>query len=250
MKVSTNTLRSPARRLLFALAIVCLGCARPTPGPPYATNALPPGVSSDPAEFLKRTHTLRASAEKRRVRPAICSGGGAGCTVLVKVETFDYKRFDPTGPSQFNGLVARFTNLDDTDVEAKYGIDPYHQAVYYLHVYKGAGTPAQLSLLRAPLRTSAGGRVIVVDRKPAKLCHLRPDSIPWKPDVDFAEYKHPPGGPGSRCLTGDVRRTPMNRASVFSLQPFLSLFTWLNSLRQGAGAAAPIWLECDSGCCT
>jgi len=80
-------------------------------------------------------------------------------------------------------------------------------------------------------------------QKELKLWHPRPSGQAFRPDVDFAEWKHPQGQSGAACWTASNAALNVNHASILPFRAIAALFSQPELV-------GPIWIECDPGCCT
>jgi hypothetical protein len=225
---------------LLTTAIACATAETNLP-PPDAKNDLPDGVSRNTTEFRQRVSSFAPSGNvHRRGRPGRC----AVCLINISIEAVgDTRLIDPrNGPAQ-GRAVAHILNLDPTDTEAYYGIQPSTQAEYYLWVDRSPGSGrARWTLLRVPM--DAG---IVTAGRPhdLKLCRKSDVGEIKTSDADFAEYRHPAG-----CDANvDAEDLKASQASVLPLRvdallKHVTAFLFPPTRIQGG------WIDCARGCCT
>lgn len=244
-------IRSPATPLAvakwitIASAVLTLGCATKAliyPEPEWNTR-LPPGVSSNPKQFLADIATVpKADSVHERAR----SGNCLYCTVNVRIQTLgETWRINPdTGPAM--GLpIARIENLDRRHKEARFGFLPSTEATYFFWVDRNPrSTRARLTVLQVP---TSGGVVTAGHQKDLHLCHIRPPGRRPASDVDFYEYRY--DGP---CTAGAATLSSgMSEASLLPTTTVGALFSRLAAIiGRGMLFAGGGWIDCNSGCCT
>lgn len=240
MKRAPSNLRAivPLAFLAVAAVLTC-GPYPPLPPPPPA-GPLPPGVSSDPAQFRQQVSGLTRGQTHIRSRPGRCLNGG--CTVEIEIEVLGTVIPNPNDAPDQGFAYANIRNMDASDEEAKYRLDPTTQADYYIWMDSLPGfNKTRWTLLRVPKR---GGNVENKFSRTLTECHPGPPAL----DVDFAEYKHPRGSP-CRVAMDDVD-PGVNLASSFSSAPFAPLLKRIAALvSDRAGAAPGAWFGCGTGCC-
>jgi hypothetical protein len=225
---------------LLATALACATASTNLP-PPDEKNDLPDGVSKNPAEFRQGVSAFARSGNvHKRARPGRCSV----CLINISIEAVgDTWLIEPRNGPAAGTPVARILNLDPTDTEAYYGIQPSIQAEYYLWVDRKPGSRrARWTLLRIPM-----GAGIVTAGRPhdLELCKKRVGEIRTS-DADFAEYRHP-NGCDPKADAEDLK------ASQASLLPISieALFARIAAIvRAPPSLARGGWIDCARGCCT
>jgi hypothetical protein len=244
-------IRSPATPLAvakwitIASAVATLGCATKAliyPEPEWNT-LLPPGVSSNPKQFLA---DIAAVPKGDSVHERARSGNCLFCTVNVRIQTLgETWRIKPdTGPA--TGLpIARIDNLDRRHQEARFGFRPSTEAVYFFWVDRNPRSMrARLTVLQVPI---SGGVVTAGHQKDLHLCHHRPANQKPTSDVDFYEYRY--DGPCTEVAT--TLSPGMTEASLLPSTTVAALFARVAAiLGRGMIFAGGGWIDCNSGCCT
>ena len=226
---------------LLATALACATAETNLP-PPDAKNDLPDGVSKNPAEFRQRVAAFTPSGTvHRRARPGRCSD----CLIDISIEAVgDTRLIDPWNGPTAGTAVAHILNLDPTDTEAYYGIQPSIQAEYYLWVDRKPGSRrARWTLLRIPM---GAGTVTAGRPNDLKLCR-KPEAGHMKTsDADFAEYRHPYG-----CdPKADSEDLKVCQSSVLPIQMGALLGRIASLVRADFSLARGGWIDCARGCCT
>lgn len=222
MNAASGTLRNAVSLIVPVLVMSLGGCTdrKDTPvdsvgaAPAVASGSieLPPGVPSNPAQFLAQVQTIAVGITHTRSREAVC----AGCSVNVYVETLYATPINLDNPGA-GTVSARFTNLDSVNTEKMYGLKPSTQAKYFMWVDAAPSTNrARWTLLEVPSNPAAG-LVTATHQGRLSLCAPNTPGQPMVPEVDFVNFKHPQG-----CTGG---------GGVWVLGP------------------APIWKKCSTGCC-
>jgi hypothetical protein len=246
--------RAAAKWIAIASAIVALGCSPPGgfPSPDWSTP-LPPGVDSDAVAFRGRLEKgfPRGGSFHTRARAAKCRSERtylrALCAVDVKIEPLgDTRLIDPNNAPASGVAVARIENLDTVDTEAKFGLRPGIEALYYLWVDRKPGsTRARWTLLQIPM---GAGIVTAGYQKDLRLCNRYHEGEIRVSDADFYEYKyddHP-------CeVAANTERSSVQQASFVSAEQFAALVRRVAAFFRGEFSAAQGgWISCNGGCCT
>lgn len=245
MKEVRAAIRTGSGIRLFALVAVMIGCNPPLPPSPPTMIALPRGVDEDPTRFRQQWANLARGPAKVRPRPARCLAGG--CSVDIEIVVLGTAVPHPDRPPADGYPIAILRNLDPSDREARYDLDPSREAEYYLWIDKvPSAVKTRYVLLRVPMR---GGKVEGKGSKQIAVCHYDPTPIPNKrPDVDFAEFKHPLGNP---CRVADGAVKPaVTHAATLSFHSVAILAARMREWLDMRGPASLIWTDCDPGCCT
>jgi hypothetical protein len=212
------------------------------PGTQYSGNwdtPLPPGVSSNPDDFVKQ-FTVTKGIKHTRQRAGACPG----CIVVVEIRAINGTvDFGPGMPPASGRAVAFIQNTDRRINEAYYGFRPSNQADYYFWVDKTpAGDSSRMTVLEVPkvgtLRVRAGRQ------KNLEYCHKAPPGDYSRPDADFLEYKPPCNAVSSSAKSKIVVASLLSSSSVagFALGGATALQTAM-LVSQGG------WIDCNSGCC-
>lgn len=250
MSASLASPRTVGGWCVVILALTFIGCNPQSGLPPlFPDRALPPGVDSDAATFrnnqLARGFRPRANPIVRS-RPGRCFAGG--CSVDVRITVLDGAALpDHDSPPSSGYPIAILRNLDGNHKEAKYQLDEAtDDAEYWIWIDALGANQTRWTLLRIPQT----GRVRAKFEDELTPCHLGPAGLPV--EVDFAEFKHQVGDPGERCrITTKSNESAASYASAISFGAIRSFITKIAHLIDGrAIASAPIWIECNSGCCT
>jgi hypothetical protein len=231
------------RWLAVSLLTTALACATAETNlqPPDPANDLPPGVSKNPAEFRQHVSAFALSGNvHRRGRPGRCPT----CLINISIEAVgDTRLIDPrNGPAQ-GRAVAHILNLDPTDTEAYYGIQPSSQAEYYLWVDRNpVSGRARWTLLRVPM---GAGSVTAGRPRDLRLCRMSEPGEIKTSDADFAENRHPNGCDAS--LDGDDMKASQASLVPHRIEALLGHVTayLFPPTRIGGG-----WIDCIRGCCT
>ena len=245
MKEIRAAISTGGRVRLLALVAVMIGCNPPLPPSPPTIIPLPRGVEEDPTRFRQQWAALARGQAKVRPRPARCLAGG--CSVDIEIVVLGTAVPSPDKPPADGYPIAILRNLDPSDKEARYNLDPSHEAEYYLWIDKvPSAVKTRYVLLRVPMR---GGKVEGKGSKQIAICHYDTTPNPNKrPDVDFAEFKHPLGNP-CRVAAGDVKPA-VTHAGALSFHSLATVAARISEWFRGRGPASLIWTDCDSGCCT
>lgn len=239
MRRATSNLRAIVPWGFLTLAVGWIGCNPPPPPVPIA-GPLPPGVDSVPSQFLQQVGKPLRSQTQIRSRPGRCLNGG--CTVEIEMEALGTEIPNPNDAPNQGFAYAHIRNMDPSDEEAKYRLDPTTQADYYIWMDSLPGfNKTRWTLLRVPKK---GGIVQNKFSKTLTPCHPGVGYV----GVDFAEYKHARGSP---CRVATNEGDPgINLASSFSSWPFAPFLKRVAALvSDRAGAAPGAWFGCDTGCC-
>jgi len=246
--------RAAAKWIAISSAVVALGCPPPGgfPTPDWSTP-LPTGVDSDAASFRGRLEKgfPRGGTFHTRARAARCRSGGTYlrvlCVVDVKIEPLgDTRLIKPDSAPAAGVAVARIENLDSVDTEAKFGLRPGTEALYYLWVDRKPGsTRARWTILQVPM---GAGIVTAGYQKDLRLCNRYHYGETAVSDADFYEYKyddHP-------CeVAVSTERSSVQEASFVSAEQIAALVRRVTAFFRGEFSAAQGgWISCSGGCCT
>jgi hypothetical protein len=235
----------------LALVMCVIGCA-PADPPAPTTGPLPPGVTSNPSQFLQQTEALVADQSKTHFRWRPCQGAGGGCSVSVKIEALYTHPIDHENPPDSGMIAGRLTNLSATHNERLYGLRPSTQAKYLVWVDRRPGTnQTRWTLLSVPTSPAGGRQVTTAHQETLEVCHLLAPGESPTADIDFAEYKHPGFAETHPCrLVVDNAEHTARHASAFTIQPLVQLIG--RFVKRGSPAlppAGPAWFGCTDGCC-
>jgi len=227
---------------LFAL----LGCAPSLYPPPPSSGwntPLPTGVTRDAGVFRTQMAAVPVATTYERARPGTCRL----CVVIVRIEALGTTVIDPNNAPAGGAPVARMQNLDPTDTEAFYGLEPNTRYVYYLWVdRKPSSTKARWTVVRVPV---GAGEDSAGYQKDLKVCHARPGGYTRGPDADFVEYR--PGGPCTAMAMTATPPTNMHVASLIPTESFLRVAARIFAFVRGSALiAGGGWINCSMGCCT
>jgi hypothetical protein len=260
MITRSTTPRPVAKWTMRFCAFMALGCTQSSgfPPPPTASGIpLPAGVDSDATTFRAHVDTSfpgRANPH-RRARAAYCRAGSLDtlraprvlCSVDVQIEPLgNTLLIDPDNGPSAPVNVARLENLDSVDTEAKFGLRPGIQAIYYLVVDRRPGSnKARWTLVEVPM---GAGIVRAVYQANLNLCHHWHEGDLKMSDADFYEYKYD----DHQCeRTVGAQTSSVNEASFFSIAPLARLIDRLAPLlHRELMAAQGGWISCSGGCCT
>jgi len=231
--------------IVVIVGVFIAGCTRLAfeyPEPVLLTG-LPTGVDPDAAVFLSRMATV-PYGDSTHVRGR--AGACLYCTVNVRIRSMGRTQdIDPSNGPSGGAPVARIENLDPEHTEARFGLRPASQYVYFLWVdRKPSSTDARLTLVRVP---TGGGRVTASHQKELHLCHPRPVGQTPTSDADFEEYRY--SGP---CTYRSAEISDhVIRASIIPGAPVLAYLSRLTvSLGRRFLIAGGGWIDCNAGCCT
>jgi hypothetical protein len=226
---------------LLATAFACATVGDRLPRPD-ANNELPNGVSRNPAEFRQHLSGFATSGNAhKRERPGRCSI----CLVDISIEAVgDTRVIEPRNGPVEGRPVAHIVNLDPTDTESYYGIEPGIRAEYYLWVDRKPGSRrARWTLLRVPMGV---GSVTAGRPYDLKLCMKHKFGTVATSDADFTEYKHPYG-----CdPNADSEDLKVNQSSVLPIQIEALLGRIASMVRGDFALSRGGWIDCARGCCT
>lgn len=230
-------------RWIFLLAAALIACTPPGLVPPPMTGPLPPNVNPDADGFRRDVQSLVPShpTSHTRERAGICPHA---CTVPVEIVLLSAPVPDPDDPPSTGAPLARIRNLHPSIREGRYGFDPSTDADYYLWIDSiPNANKTRWTLLRVPV-----GSGTVTAGHPNILVGCHPGPRPSVPDVDFVSYKHPGGSP---CfVAGNPTAPAVTRASVFTAGPIRAIAARIAAVISPPFDLSPIWIECNSGCCT
>lgn len=251
--------RASGKWIVLLCVFVALGCSAPGGYPPprtVVTGPLPAGVDSDASAFRARIARYALSGNPHtRARAATCRPGSLDargmartlCSVYVKIEAVgDTRLIDPENAPVDGVPVARIENLDTQDTEAKLGLRPGIQAIYYLWVDRRPGsTKARWTLVETPM---GAGIPTPIWQANLNLCHRYHEGDVRVSDADFYEYKyddHP-------CdVAVSAERSTVQHAAFLPTEQLAALFGRIATFIRGESTAAEGgWISCSGGCCT
>ncbi len=229
--------------VVLIVGITSMACAGGL-GPPLSTNAAPPGLPMDTAQYnaLLAQYPLDGTkyTRKRCAKWLFCLSK-IDVSIQARGITSKINAADAPGSPV---AVAHLVNLDDSKTEKYYGLLPGRLAEYDLWV------------TRKPGSARAEWRIVGVEKVTNQLLYGEPsDLIPchiYTPqegatDADFADYVVKVKGD---CIkvpfqsSTAVKQSSLGLTQIFNLVHQMQLW-FLTYTRTGGG-----WIECSNGCCT
>ena len=250
--------RAAAKWIAITSAVVALGCPPPAGFPPTPdwSTPLPTGVDSDAAAFRARLDKgfPRGDRSHTRARAAKCRPDRTLrflCAVDVRIEPLGDTRLIHADSAPASGAaVARIENLDSVDTEARFGLRPGTEAVYYLWVDRKPGSiRARWTIVQVP---RGAGIVTAGYQRDLRLCmRYHEGDPPSVSDADFYEYKYDDHPCDTGTTSGSSYKSSVQEASFLSTQQFSALVGRVAAFLRGEFSAAQGgWISCNGGCCT